>query len=248
MNHSHRPPGESGYRWGLFVEGLRDSAPLALSIAAYGLVYGVVAAQSGMSLADVIFADIVVFSGSAQLVAVEMIRANASVFAVFSATLVMSLRHLLMGLSLAPRVRHVSRAPRCILAYLLNDESYALMISRTGGTQFPLGYAFGVGLATWLSWLAGTVAGACGSLGMPDPGRFGLDFAFVAVFLALLVLQLKDRTTLLAALGGGIAAALLAAMLPGNWYILAGTATSCLLGMAMEPRGFETPPVGGFQQ
>ncbi|MFZ5631825.1 MAG: AzlC family ABC transporter permease [Bacillota bacterium] len=126
-----------------FKSGVREGLPLALSIFAYGLVYGVLARQAGLSWYETVLMSAVVFAGSSQFVAVSMIASGYGPGQIILAALLLNLRHLLMGASLAPYLSGVKIWKLAFLAHGLNDESYALTISRFqryGGSALQYGY------------------------------------------------------------------------------------------------------------
>src|SRR6266545_3692323 len=93
-----------------------------------------------------------------------------------------------------------SRWRRLVESQLVVDESWAIA-QRDGGMDRHL--LIGAGAALWCSWVGGTVVGLLAGDLIADPERLGLDAAFPALFLALLVPQLRTRTRLAAALAGG---------------------------------------------
>ena len=81
-----------------------------------------------------------------------------------------------------------------------------------------------------MTWVLGTALGVLGGGFLGDPERLGLDAAFPALFLALLVGQLTTRRAVAAALaGGGIALVLLPFTPPGVPIVVA--VLGCLLGL-----------------
>lgn len=203
-----------------FISGLRDGLPLAISIFAYGLVFGVLARQAGMTTAETLFMSAIVFAGSAQFAAVAMLNTGAGTLQIILAVLLLNLRHLLMGASLAPYLKNVRPWKLAVLAHGLNDESYALTISRFQRQGGSAAYFLSVGLATFIGWMASTaVASLFGNI-IGDPRRYGLDFAFLGVFIGLLVPQLTDHASRVSAVAATITALLAARYLPGNWYII----------------------------
>src|SRR3954454_11247535 len=88
-----------------FMLGARRCLPLAVIVAAYGLVWGVLARQAGLGLGDVALMSGLVFAGSAQFVALDMWTASAAalpVGAIVFATLIVNLRLVLMSATLRP--------------------------------------------------------------------------------------------------------------------------------------------------
>lgn len=217
-----------------FVSGLREGFPLAVSIFAYGLVFGVLARQAGLTYFDALLMSGVVFAGSSQFAAVAMISAGVGAGQIITATLLLNLRHLLMGASLAPYLQKVKPWKLALLAHGLNDESYALTISRFQRHGGSAAYFLAVGIATFIGWFGSTVVSAAGVNFLGDPKRLGLDYAFYGVFIGLLVPQLKDRPTVAAAATGAVSAVLAARFIPGNWYIMIAALIAVIVGMVTE--------------
>ena len=146
--------------------------------------------------------------------------------------LLVNVRHLLMGASLAPRARDWGGRAWPAL-FFMADEVWALALRRAGDDgPVPLGYWLGLSTGLWLNWVALTGVGAWLGAVVEDPTRLGFDFAFVAVFVALLRGMWRGRTTLLPWVASAITAALVHLAVPGPWYVaagaLAGLATAVL--------------------
>lgn len=217
-----------------FKSGVREGLPLALSIFAYGLVYGVLARQAGLSWFESVFMSAAVFAGSSQFVAVSMIASGYGAGQIVLAALLLNLRHLLMGASLAPYLAGVKIWKLALLAHGLNDESYALTISRFqryGGSAL---YFLGAGVITFLGWVASSaLAGAVGNV-LGDPRRYGLDFAFLGAFIGLLVPQLKNRGAWVSFGTAAIVAILVSQELPGKWHIIIAALLAAAAGAVVE--------------
>jgi 4-azaleucine resistance transporter AzlC len=210
-----------------FLRGLRRAAPLALGNVAFGLVFGVLSRQAGLTLAEVCLMSALVFAGSSQLVAVSMWATPIPVLPIVATTLLVNLRHVLMGLTLRPWFARLS-APKAYGSYFfLTDESWALTTVEFDAGGGDGAFMVGAGVLLFASWVASTAVGRATGAAIRDPSRWGLDFAFVAVFLALLTAMAgrEGRGPILipwmVAAGVSIAADRL---LPGNWYVLLGAA------------------------
>lgn len=223
-----------------FVEGLGDSIPVALGIATYGVVFGMLAAGAGLEALDVLVMSALVFSGSAQFAGLPMLFGGAGPAELFTATWMLSLRHLVMGVSLAPLLAGQSMAWRLVLAFGLNDESYGLTTAHMARSGFAPGYMLGAGAATFVSWLGSTVAGTvlagatALSGGTPISARRGLSFAFPAVFIALLVPQVRGRPAVAALVGAIAASAVVSPFLGVGGRVLVGALAAALGGGWLE--------------
>ena len=179
--------------------------------------------------------SVVVFAGAAQFVAVPMLAAGASPLAVILTTYVVNMRHYLMAATLAPAFRGFSRPWLALVAHVINDESFAITVSRSDppNASVYLGSALGIAGA----FLGGVGVGTrLGGL-VDDPARYGLDFAFPAVFLALVATQLRRRSDWLVAVSAAALGLAIAAVIPGNWHIIvAGLIVSGLGAVLTSPR------------
>ena len=55
-----------------FIEGLRGGFPVALASAPFGALFGALAADNGMSLAELTFMSGTVYAGASQMVGIEL--------------------------------------------------------------------------------------------------------------------------------------------------------------------------------
>jgi 4-azaleucine resistance transporter AzlC len=215
-------------------EGLVASLALVPSVFVYGTVFGGLAVQSGLHPVEVWAMSLLVFAGASQFVAVPMIAAGASPAAVVLTTYVVNMRHYLMAATLAPSFRGFPRGWLALVAHWVNDESFAVAASRSAPPDpwVFLGSAVAVGGAFLTGVPVGTQLGGL----VDDPARYGLDFAFPAVFLALVAAQLRRRTDWLVAVTAAALAVALALVLPHNWHIVvAGIAVSGLAALLLPP-------------
>ena len=220
MRHPTRPSGGPGY-----LDGVRAAAPIGIAAFAFGLSFGVLARSAGMGRLAPVVMSLTTFAGSAQFAAASILAAGGGVAAAVAAAVLLNLRYGPMGLSAASTLE----GPwwrRALAAQLVVDESWAIA-QRDGRIDRHL--LVGAGLLLAVGWVGGTAVGALAGDLVADPASLGLDAAFPALFLALLVGQIKGRSRLLAAVGGAlIALALMPVAGPGVPIIAASLA--CLVG------------------
>lgn len=220
---------------GTIRTGFTEALPLAIAIAAYGLSFGVLATQAKISLAGVVVMSLLVFSGSAQMIAVAMLTTGASLISVFFTSVLLNLRNLLYGAALAEGLAP-ARHWRWLLAFGVSDEPFVLGISRFkkyGPDPLYFGVVTGTFYVAWaLSSLTGALIG-----NQIDPLKWGLDLAFPVTFIALLIPSLKEKPVIITALTGVLLAFGLEYLIPGNEFtiIIAG-ALSPLVGLYLKRR------------
>jgi len=187
-----------------FFAGVRAELPLLLGVAPFGMIYGILALKAGLPVSMAQAMSSVLFAGSAQFMAVQLLQNGTPLAIVALTAFVVNLRHALYSASMAPHVRHLSRSWKILLAYLLTDEAYAVAIGyydeETPG-EYKHWYYLGAGFALWACWQLSTAAGIF--LGAQVPSSWSLDFALALTFIALVVPALKDKATASAALLAG---------------------------------------------
>lgn len=218
-----------------FRSGLVDVAPVLVGLVPFALVLGALAAGKGLSPLEVALMSGLVFAGGSQFVAVELWRDPAPVGLLTLMALMVNARHLLMGAALAPRAAAWSARAWPAL-FFMADEVWALALRRAAGGPVPLAYWAGLAAGLWCNWVALTAVGALLGAVVEDPTRYGLDFAFVAVFVALLRGMWAARRTVVAPwLASGVTAALVHALLPGPWYVPAGALAGLAAAILAAP-------------
>jgi 4-azaleucine resistance transporter AzlC len=215
-------------------EGFVASLALVPSVFVYGTVFGGLAVQAGLRAIEVWGMSLFVFAGASQFVAVPMLAAGASPVAIVVTTYVINMRHYLMAATLAPAFRDFPRGWLALVAHVLNDESFAIAVSRKNPPD-PWVY-IGSAAAVCGAFLAGVPVGTqLGGL-VAEPARWGLDFAFPAVFLALVAGQLRRRADWLIALASATLAVAVALVVPGNWHIVVtGVVVSGIAALVLVP-------------
>jgi 4-azaleucine resistance transporter AzlC len=196
-----------------FLLGVRALLPMLLGVAPFGIIYGVVALQSGIPPLAAFLMSSLVFAGSAQFLLAQLVGAGAPALLSIGAVGLINLRHALYSASVAPVLHHLPRRWKLLLAYLLTDEAYAAAIPHLlAAPKSPMAHwiLFGSGFALWAGWQLSTLAGVL--IGAQLPSNLGLDFALPLTFIAIVVPLIDSRARLIAALTAGAAAVLLVAL------------------------------------
>ena len=219
--------------------GARAALPLALAVTAFGVSYGILARASGMGRVAPVVMSLTTFAGSAQFAVASILAAGGGVSAAIAAAVLLNARYAPIGLSVAPALTG-STLTRLLHAQLVVDESWA--VAHRGGGVFDRGRLIGAGITLYVGWLLGTILGVAGGEVLGDPERLGLDAAFPALFLSLLVPQVRSRRPLLAALlGAAIGLALVPVARPGVPIVAACLA--CAVGWRNPTRDAPTKKV-----
>ncbi|MBW1924745.1 MAG: AzlC family ABC transporter permease [Deltaproteobacteria bacterium] len=229
----------------LFRQGLKAAWPICLGYLPIGGAFGVIAGNYGLSVAEIGLMSLLVFAGSSQFIAVSMLHAGAGLLPVVTTTFVVNLRHLLMSSALADRLGKVSRPLGALFAYGITDESFAVNTARFQDEDWDYGRALLVNHISNAAWIVSTMLGGAFGRFIPE-GGLGIDYALTAMFLCLLVYQLRNRLHVLVAIVSGILAVLFALWLPGNAYVILASVPAAAAGAALRntlAREKKGPPV-----
>jgi 4-azaleucine resistance transporter AzlC len=202
------------------VAGMRAVLPIAIAVLAFGASYGILARDAGMGTIAPIVMSLTTFAGSAQFAVASVLESGGAVAAAIAAAVMLNLRYLAVGMSVAPSLRG-GKLYRLLVAQLAIDESWA--VSQRDG-RVDRDRLIGAGLVLMTSWCAGTVIGVIGGGALGDPADYGLDAMFPALFLALLVGQIDGRRARVSALAGGLIALALTPLVPPGLPIVAAAA------------------------
>lgn len=208
--------------------GAITALPLAVAVGLFGVSFGVLSVTTGgMGALPAIVMSATAFAGSAQFAAASILAGGGQPIAAVAAALLLNARYLPIGISVAG-VLGGGPLRRFLKAQLVVDESWA--IAARGSGEFVAGRLLGAGVVLWLSWVGGTIIGVFGGEALGDPAALGLDAAFPALFLALLVSQLTGHRAAPAALLGAAIAIVLTPVTPPGVPIIAASAAA-LVGL-----------------
>lgn len=214
---------------------LRECTPVVLGVVPFGITCGIMGLTAQMSGLETILMSIFVFAGAAQFIGITMLGAGITGWGIIIlTTLLVNLRHLIMGSSLAPYMTKLPFSLQAFLAFFLTDEAYALTISRIYKAKYSMLYQLTVSTTLYLVWVLATLAGVVLGSYISDPLTWGLDFAMPATFLVLLIPLLVDRKSLIVFGMAAVVSVLAAIYLPGKWYIIIACLIASLMGGLLE--------------
>jgi predicted branched-subunit amino acid permease len=239
----------------MFLRGFKAELPILIGVLPFGMINGVLALQAGLIHLQAQAMSAIVFAGSSQIVLSQLIRFGAPGLVMVLTVAIINLRHMLYSASLAPYFQRLRPVWKILLSYLLTDEAYAVTIvyfqeldrdlnarlssvSLAGQVSSSESdsrhwFMFGAGLALWSCWQLSTLVGI--SLGEVVPQSWSLDFTLALTFIALVVPNLKDRASIIAALSAG-AVAIYAFAVPYKLGLILAALVGIACGMLVEGR------------
>jgi 4-azaleucine resistance transporter AzlC len=248
-----RPPNTSISRQPLalrtqeFIGGVRDTLPLMLGAFPFGLIYGAVAATSGLSPTAAMAMSAFVFAGASQFIALGLVAAQTPVAIIVLTTLIVNLRHLLYSATLMPFLKDLSHKWRIALAFWLTDETFAVTVhrfQRADASAEKHWYQFGSSIAMYLNWQFWCFSGLMLGKRIPAASGWGLDVAMPIAFIGMIIPFVKTIPMAVCVLTAG-AAALLTLALPYKLGIMVSACAGIAAGLTVERTRKKTKGASG---
>jgi|AntRauTorckE6833_2_1112554.scaffolds.fasta_scaffold00160_14 4-azaleucine resistance transporter AzlC len=217
------------------IDGVKNSIPVILGYLPIGISYGILALGTDLPPYLIVGMSVFVFAGSSQLIAVNMLAAQAAVIPVIMTTFLINLRHILMSASLSLHFKKTSSKLLPFIGFVITDESFALGSTLLEEERENKGIFFlAMGLSAYLGWVFSSLIGVIlGSyiLSFEIPV---IDFVLPAMFIILLIMQIKDRMDIVVSILAGLLSIILYFLIPGNWNIIIATVAASILGVMIE--------------
>jgi len=219
-----------------FFNGVRDTFPLLLGAFPFGLIYGTLAINSGLSLQGSMAMSAIVFAGSSQFIAVGLVAAGAPVSIIILTTFVVNLRHMLYSAALLPDLKKLNQRWRFVLAFFLTDETFAVSAGRyrhSDDSPHKHYYQLGSSLAMYLNWQVWTIVGLLVGSRIPDARSWGLDVAMIVTFIGMTIPYIKNKPMIMAVLTSAVVS-LITSQMPYKLGLIAAAVCGITAGILIE--------------
>ena len=219
-----------------FLGGVRDTFPLVVGAIPFGIIFGALAVNSGLSPAAAMGFSIFVFAGSSQFIGSNLVGQGVGIGLIVFTTFIVNVRHALYSATLAPHMKHLPQRWLLPLGFWLTDETFAVVITRYNkpdSSPFKHWYHLGSSVIMYLNWNFWTFIGLVAGQSIPDLSRYGLAFAMDVTFIGMVMPQLKNRPMVLAALSAGLSAVALN-NLPNKLGLIVAVFIGITVGIAAE--------------
>lgn len=216
-------------------DGFIANLPVAASVAAYGSVLGVLAAQRQLGWDELLLMNVSVFAGTAQFVMLDMWHHPLPVFEIAMAAFIINLRYLLIGASLQDMFKDKSLLHKLAVMHFVTDENWAITIAARRRGEVSTYFLLGGGLCILLAWSLGTHFGHILGASIHNPEAYALDFAFIAVFTALVVSMWQGKQNAVPWLIAIVLSISAEQLLPGKWYVVIGGVGGALTAALLQP-------------
>ncbi|KAA3627182.1 MAG: branched-chain amino acid ABC transporter permease [Proteobacteria bacterium] len=215
-----------------FLQGVRTALPILPGVAPFGMIAGIAAVESGLSPYIAMAMSMLIFAGASQLAAIQLLTAGAAPVVIILTVVVINLRFAMYSASLAPHFAHLGRLKKLLAGYFLVDQPYAMSIVRYGSMprEAKLPFYLGIGVTVWIVWELSTLTGAV--VGTQVPESWSLGFAMPLTFMSMLIVSVRDRAMVVAAIVGGVVATLAQGM-PYKLGIVTGAVSGIVAGISV---------------
>lgn len=219
-----------------FLRGCLASAPFIIVVVPFALLFGVVATEAGLNVAQVMLFSVTVFAGASQFAALQLMQEQAPVLIILATALAINLRMVMYSVAMAPHLGGARLGVRALMAYFLVDQSFAasaVEFERRPHQSLPEKVAFFFGTVAPIAplWFGASLAGAL--VGEAISKDYALDFAVPITFLAICAPMLRSLPHIVAA-GVSIAGALMLSFLPYGTGLLLAACLAMAAGAACE--------------
>jgi len=216
-----------------FLAGMRDTIPMDVAALPFGIIFGALAVNAGLSPFGAQAMSLFVFAGSAQFIATGLVAQNVSALFIVVTTFVVNLRHALYSATLAPYLRHVKARWLPLMGFTLTDETFVIVFKRfeeRGALPYGQWYFLGSSAVMYANWQLCTLVGIIAGRTIPNPQGWGLEFAATVTFTGMVVSMLRNRSTGLAVIAAGVVA-LIANPLPNRLGLMLAALAGVVAGV-----------------
>ncbi|MCE7026839.1 AzlC family ABC transporter permease [Jiella avicenniae] len=218
---------------------IRTLLPVLLAVLPFGLVYGAVAVQEGLTVLQALGFSAAIFAGASQLAALQLMGIGAPLWSVLLTVFALNFRHVLYSASISRHLGAFSGGQKALAFFLLVDPLFGAAEARAAKRRLTPAFYLTYAILMYLSWQLATLAGASFGELIEDPEAFGLDFVLPVYFLGL-VMGFRKRGAFYPVAGTSLAVSVVVYWLAGPpWHVsfggLAGIAVAAAIGPQKRP-------------
>ena len=217
----------------IFFKGIVDVSPLMIPVVPFGIIFGVLSIDLGLTPITTMTMSIIIFGGASQIIFLQLFSAGASSLVILSSVGAVNSRHMLYGVVLSEHMSDLKIFWKIIISYFLVDQAFAVSNSylKKNDNKDRAFHVFGGGATCWVVWQTTTLIGIF--LGSIIPEKLGLSFAVPLTFLALLVDDFRKLKNIIVIIVSGLIATLGYQIVPFKAYIIVAAASGLFTAMIL---------------
>ena len=217
--------------YSLVWSGFKSLLPISSFVVIFGAAFGLAATQTGLDNSSIMLMSSFVFAGASQFATLELWGAQISLIPLIVTVFFINARHLLMGASLYPWLRHLPPIKRYSILLVISDANWALSLQAFNRGESGMGLLFGGGLALWLAWVLGTGLGFYFGNVIHHPALLGLDMVMACFLLAMVVGGQKNLRILIIWTIAACSSLFAYWYLPENSHVVVGALFGGIVGI-----------------
>ena len=217
-----------------FKNGCLQEIPLQLGVFPFGIAYGILGIEVGLTNIQTYLLSIIIFAGVSQIVFAQLFSTFTPSFMIVGTIGIVNLRHILYGVSLSSYLKKLSLKWRIILSYLITDEAFAISYKRFSEekkTKYMHFHLLGSGITLWISWQISTLIGIF--IGPSIPNSLNLEYVIPLSFIAIVVVSINTKIKLIVFIVSALLSILLRD-LPWNLWIITSALISIIIGVLIS--------------
>lgn len=210
--------------------GVKRAIPIVVASTPFGLLFGAIAHDSGLSIGEAVFMSATVYAGASQLVGLDLFGQNIAPWMIVFSIFAVNFRHVLYSASVGRRIRHFSFMQKAAAFYVMIDPQYAEVEMRgEAGHKISFAWYMGLGLTMYVFWMLQTLVGALFGNLITDPYAFGFDFLLPIYFLGM-VMSFRHRENWVPVVIASTISAVAAYKFVGSpWHVTLGASGGVIL-------------------
>ncbi|PWV99222.1 4-azaleucine resistance transporter AzlC [Hoeflea marina] len=220
-----------------FLAGMRASLPVVVSAAPFGMLFGALAVDNGLSVGEAVAMSAAVYGGASQMVGIELFGHDIAPWMIVFSIFAVNFRHVLYSASIGRHMQLMNGWQKAVAFFFLTDPQYAASETRVERGQ-PLGFGWymGLALAIYVPWVLESWIGALFGRLITDPEALGIDFLLPIYFLALL-LEFRGRNHWLPVVIASAIGSVAAIHLVGSpWHVSLGALCGIAVAVLLPPK------------
>ena len=222
-------------------DGLRAAVPVIISVLPFGLLFGALAVDNGLTPFEATLMSTTVFAGASQMVGIQLFGHDIAPWLIVFSIFAVNFRHVLYSAAFGRRISRLGFWQKAISFFFLTDPQFAETERRAGMDQpVTLRWYLTLGVAIYVFWIAETFVGAVFGGMIADPHAFGVDFLLPIYFLGL-VMGFRHRPLWLPVVVASAIASIVAWKFVGSpWHVSLGALAGIVVAVAA--------PLGGDKE
>jgi len=221
----------------VLLEAFKYSIPVLLGYLVIGIGFGLLATQAGYPWSLALLMSLWMYAGAGQYIAIGLFSAGTNILEACLVQLLVNARHLAYGFSMLKRFNKTG-VLKPYLIFSLTDETFALLSSlpEKPAHESPEErrlFMFYVSILDQCYWVSGTVFGAAAGTLIPFDLK-GIGFALTALFVVLMIEQIKKVKRPGVFILSGLAALAGVFLFPGKISLLAALVLALIVSYLLE--------------